>query len=69
VLIDHKVTFVLINRFGDRCNRGFRIFTGQTDRITVFDEDGDTFADLETAVRAHAAELTHARAVPPRSHP
>jgi hypothetical protein len=58
VLIDRKVTFVLINRFGDRCNLGFRIFAGQTDRITLFDADGDTFADLETAVRAHAAELT-----------
>ena len=56
-LIDHKVTFVLINQTGIRCEIGYSIITGQTDRRDVFDEDGETFPDLETAVRTHAAQL------------
>jgi hypothetical protein len=51
ILIDHKVTFVLINGFGDRSKVGYSIITGQTDRPEVFDENGDTFPNLETAVR------------------
>ena len=49
------MTFVLINQTGIRCEIGYSIITGQTDRRDVFDEDGETFPDLETAVRTHAA--------------
>lgn len=49
-LIDHKVTFVLIDQTGVRCEIGYSIITGQTDRRDAFDEDGETFPDLETAV-------------------
>jgi hypothetical protein len=63
-LIDHKVTFVLINQMGARCEIGYSIITGQTDRLTVFDEDGETFPDLETAVRSHAADLMKVTTMP-----
>jgi hypothetical protein len=56
-LIDHKVTFVLINKFGDRSYIDCSLFTGQTDRLSVFDEDGETFPALAAAIRAHAARL------------
>jgi hypothetical protein len=65
-LIDHHVTFVLINKFGDRCQLGFAIITGQTDRSEVFNEDGVDFPDLETAVQAHAADLMRATKMPGR---
>ena len=64
VLIDHHVTFVLINKFGDRSQIGSSIFTGQTDRLTVFDEDGETFPSLAVAVRSHAARLMEVREMP-----
>jgi hypothetical protein len=66
VLIDHKVTFVLINGFGERHQVGYSILTGQTDRVAVFDEDGETFPDLETAVRSHAADLMKVTEMPGR---
>ena len=56
-LIDHQVTFVLINKFGDRCKIGYSLFTGQTDRLAVFDENGEAFPALAAAVRTHAAQL------------
>jgi hypothetical protein len=65
-LIDHKATFVLINKFGDRAHIGYSIIPGQTDRVEVFDEDGVTFRDLETAVRTHAAELMKVTEMPGR---
>jgi hypothetical protein len=43
------VTFVLINEFGGRCEIGDSIITGQTDRSEGFDEDGDTFPDVDAA--------------------
>ena len=60
------MTFVLINKFGDRCYVDYSIITGQTDRVEVFDADGVTFPDLETAVRAHAAELMKVMQMPGR---
>jgi hypothetical protein len=66
VLIDHNVTFVLINKFVDRSHIGYSIITGQTDRVTVFDEDGVTFSDLDTAVRTHAARLMEVMEMPGR---
>ena len=65
-LIDHKVTFVLTNQTGIRCEIGYSIITGQTDRRDVFDEDGETFPDLETAVRTHAAQLMKVTEMPGR---
>jgi hypothetical protein len=56
-LTNHGVTFVLINKFGDRSKINYAIFTGQTDRVSVFDEDGETFPNLAVAIRSHAAEL------------
>jgi hypothetical protein len=66
ILIDHTVTFVLIDKYGDRCRLGYSIITGQTDRSDVFDEDGEEFPDLETAVRTHAAELMKVTELPGR---
>jgi hypothetical protein len=60
--IDHRVTFVLINKFGDRCMIGHSLFIGQTDRLAVFNEKGETFPALAAAVRAHAAKLMESNA-------
>jgi hypothetical protein len=65
-LIDHKVRFVLINKFGDRLDIGYSLITGQTDRVEVFDQDGATFPDLAAAVRARAAELMAVTELPGR---
>jgi hypothetical protein len=45
---------------------GYSIITGQTDRSDVFDEDGEEFPDLETALRTHAAELMKVTEMPGR---
>jgi hypothetical protein len=66
VLIKHEVRFVLIDKYGDRCQFGYSIITGQTDCYDVFDEDGEEFPDLETAVRTHAAELMKVTELPGR---
>jgi hypothetical protein len=63
-LIDHQVTFVLINKFGDRCKIGYSLFTGQTDRLAVFDENGEAFPALAAAVRTHAAQLMEVTEMP-----
>jgi hypothetical protein len=56
-LTDHKATFVLLNKFGERFYLGMALFTGQADRLSVFDGDGETFPTLAAAVRAHASGL------------
>jgi hypothetical protein len=58
------VTFVLINKFGDRCKIGYSLFTGQTDRLAVFDENGEAFPALAAAVRTHAAQLMEVTEMP-----
>ena len=64
-LIDHDVAFVLINKYGDRSQIGSALITAQTGR-GVFDANGDTFPDLETAVRSHAAKLMKVTEMPGR---
>jgi hypothetical protein len=63
-IIRHSVTFVLVNGFGDRLYLGFSIITGEADRLDVFDEDGETFASLEAAIRDHADKLLSLKAMP-----
>ena len=65
-LLSHKVTFALINKIGDSSYMGHSIITGYADRPGVFDEDGETFPDIETAVRAHAARLMKVTEMPGR---
>jgi hypothetical protein len=60
--IDHRVTFVLINKFGDRCMIGHSLFIGRTDRLAVSTEIGETFPALAAAIRAHAAQLMESNA-------
>jgi hypothetical protein len=66
-LIDHSLTFRLINKFGERCHMGSAII-GETrgDDPRFFDEDGERFESLEAAVRKHAEELVKAVAMPGR---
>ena len=63
-LIDHEVTFVLIDGFGKRLQLGLALLNGQTDRSDVSDEDGETFPALAAAVRAHAARLMRITEMP-----
>lgn len=56
-LIKHEATVVLLNKFGDRLHIDSALFTGQADRVSVYDEDGETFPTLAVAVRARAAAL------------
>ena len=54
-LTANAVTFRLINGIGDRLEIGFAVFAQAADGRVATDEG--VFADLETAMRAHAAAI------------
>jgi hypothetical protein len=72
-LTANYVYFNLVDGFGHAVHAGFSIITTDDAGAVVTDEDGESFADLETAIRCHAEELlklewqwTEWQDVPPR---
>lgn len=67
-LVVHHVRYVMLNRFGERLDMGGRIFTHQG-LVAVYDEDGETFPDLEAAIRHHADDMLCVTRLPFHSTP
>jgi hypothetical protein len=63
-LINHDVHFNLVGKHGEVVPIGYSIITGQEHTAEVFDEDGETFADLDAAIRHHAESLIRLTPMP-----
>jgi hypothetical protein len=64
-LYTYNVYFVLIGKHGDGMDIGYAIITKTVDdKPEVFDENGETFPDVDAAIRHHAASLMQLTPMP-----